>query len=461
MNPNIFRQYDIRGDAEQDLPSAFVRDLGRALGTFWKRRDLTKVALGRDCRLSSPRIHADLLEGLAETGVHVVDIGVVPTPLMYFTVFHRELDGGVMITGSHNPPGDNGFKMMKGRGSLYGDDVLELRRLIEARDFEAGGGGERVTIDVLPAYVSFVRENVSLGRSDLKVAIDCGNGAAGPTALATLRALGVEPVALHCEMDGRFPAHHPDPTDPANLEELIATVRDQGLDLGIAFDGDGDRLGVVDSDGTIRWGDQLMVLLSRDLLARRPGAAILGEVKCSQVLYDDIAKRGGRPILWKTGHSLIKAKMKEEGALLAGEMSGHIFFADKFYGFDDATYAAARLLEVLARGDASMADHLADLPATEVTPELRVPCPDEEKFAVVERVRTHFRQTHEVIAVDGARILFGEGAWGLVRASNTQPVLVLRFEAKDVETRDRIRATVEAVVADAREAEVGTAATPH
>ncbi len=461
MNPNIFRQYDIRGDAERDLPDHFARDLGRALGTFWMRRDMKRVALGRDCRLSSPRIHAAMVEGLAETGVSVLDIGVVPTPLMYFTVFHHELDGGVMITGSHNPPEDNGFKMMKGRGSLFGDDVQELRRIIEARDFESGGGGERQSMDVLPAYVAFVRENVALARTDLRIAIDAGNGAAGPTALATLRALGVEPVALHCEMDGTFPAHHPDPTDPENLEELIATVKDQGLDLGIAFDGDGDRLGIVDADGTIRWGDQLMVLLSRDLLRRRPGAAILGEVKCSQVLYDDIASHGGRPILWKTGHSLIKAKMKEEGALLAGEMSGHIFFADKFYGFDDATYAAARVLEVLSRGQETMGERLADLPVTEVTPELRVPCPDEEKFGVVEQVKAHFGQTHEVIAVDGARILFGDGAWGLVRASNTQPVLVLRFEAKDVETRDRIRAEVEAVVREARGGEPLSAAAPH
>ena len=461
MNPNIFRQYDIRGDAERDLPSDFVGDLGRALGTFWKRRALNRVAVGRDCRLSSPRIHEALIAGIVETGVSILDIGVVPTPLMYFTVFHHELDGGVMITGSHNPPGDNGFKMMKGRGSLYGDDVLELRRLIETQDFETGGGGERVTRDMLPAYVAFVQANVSLGANDLKIAIDAGNGAAGPTALATLRSLGVEPVALHCEMDGTFPAHHPDPTEPENLEELIATVRDQGLDLGIAFDGDGDRLGVVDSDGTIRWGDQLLVLLSRDLLSRRPGAAILGEVKCSQVLYDDIAAHGGRPILWKTGHSLIKAKMKEEGALLAGEMSGHIFFADKFYGFDDATYAAARVLEVLSRGGGTMAERLADLPATEVTPELRVPCPDDEKFAVVDAVRAHFQQTHEVIAVDGARILFGDGAWGLVRASNTQPVLVLRFEAKDAATRDRIRATVEAVVSQARGGSAVTAPAPR
>ncbi len=450
MNPNIFRQYDIRGVADADLDDEFVQDLGRALGTFWMRQRRPKIALGRDCRLSSPRLHAALTAGLAETGIQVLDVGVVPTPLMYFTVFHHELHGGVMITGSHNPPGDNGFKMMKGRGSLYGDDILELRRMIQERDFDLPGGGTRETTDVLPSYVGFVADNVTLARKDLRIAIDAGNGAAGPTALATLRALGIEPVALHCEMDGRFPAHHPDPTEPHNLEELIATVRDQGLDLGIAFDGDGDRLGVIDAEGTVRWGDQLLVFLARDLLSRRPGAAILGEVKCSQVLYDDIAAHGGRPILWKTGHSLIKTKMKEEGALLAGEMSGHVFFADKFYGFDDATYAAARVLEVLAASDTPLHEALADLPATEVTPELRVDCPDEQKFAVVTKVRDHFKQTHEVIEVDGARILFGDGAWGLVRASNTQPVLVLRFEAQDADTLQRIRAEVEDVVAQAR-----------
>ena len=443
---HAFRKYDIRGDADSDLSDAFVADLGRALGTFWSRRDIRRVALGRDCRLSSPRIHSALLGALLETGIEVVDLGVVPTPLMYFAVFHLDLDGGVMITGSHNPPGDNGFKMMVGKESLYGDDIQTLRSLIAGGDFDrADSPADHREHDVLPAYVAFVKENVDLGERPPRVAIDAGNGAAGPTALATLRALGVEPVALHCDMDGRFPHHHPDPTEPENLEELIEVVRRDKLDLGIAFDGDGDRIGVVDATGQIRWGDELMVVLSRDLLERRPGAAVLGEVKCSQRMYDDIARRGGRAILWKTGHSLIKAKMKEEDALLAGEMSGHIFFADKFYGFDDATYAAARLLELLARSE-PLHTQLADLPPMHATPEIRVPCDDARKFDVVNRVRQHFQSSHEVIAVDGARILFGAGAWGLVRASNTQPVLVMRFEAADAATRDRIRSEVEAVV---------------
>lgn len=453
MNPHIFREYDIRGVADEDLSDELARDLGRALGTFHRRRGApARIVLGRDCRLSSDRLHHELRAGMLEAGLHVVDLGVVPTPSMYFGVFTAEspVCGGVEITGSHNPAPDNGFKMMKDRGSLYGADITALRTLIEKRDFDLPGGGQVSERDVLPAYLGFLRGNIRLARTDLRVAIDAGNGAAGPTAVAALRAIGLEPVAMLCEMDGRFPVHHPDPTDPHTLEMLRAKVLDEGLDLGIAFDGDGDRIGVVDERGEVLWGDKLLTLLARDLLARRPGAAVLGEVKCSQTLYDDIAAHGGRPILWKTGHSLIKTKMKEEGALLAGEMSGHVFFADRFFGFDDAVYAACRLLELLSRGTAPLHERLADVPATHSTPELRVACPDDEKFGVVEQVKKRFAETHEVVTVDGARILFGDGAWGLVRASNTQPVLVLRFEAKDAETLASIRGEVESVVADCR-----------
>lgn len=455
MNPRVFREYDIRGVADRDFGDDFVRDLGRALGTFLRRRlriegRPLRIALGRDCRLSGPRLHDAIRAGLLETGVHLVDIGVGPTPAMYFSVFHLDLDGGVQVTGSHNPPAENGFKMMCGKGTVFGADVQELRRIIEERDFETATGGSSEEIDLLPAYVGFMKGNFELARTDVKVVVDAGNGAAGPLCLAAMRGLGLEPDPLYCEMDGNFPNHHPDPTLPENIADLIARVRSTGAELGIAFDGDGDRLGAVDAEGNVLWGDALMILFSRQILRTHPGGGIIAEVKCSQTLFDDIAKSGGRPILWKTGHSLIKAKLKEEKALLAGEMSGHLFFADRYWGFDDAIYAALRLVELVAASDRSVRELLADVPKTFVTPELRVDCPDELKFQVVERVRDRFRKTHDVIDVDGARILFGDAAWGLVRASNTQPILVLRFEARTQERLDEIRAEVERAVEDAR-----------
>jgi phosphomannomutase/phosphoglucomutase len=452
-NPNVFREYDIRGVADRDLPDSLARDLGRALGTFWMRRGARRVAVGADCRLSSPRLKAALSEGLLECGLTLIDIGVGPTPMMYFSVFHgpggEPLDGGVQVTGSHNPPAENGFKMMAGRETLSGEDIARLRQMIEQEDFVRAPGGRVEELDPLPAYAGFVKGNVELRRTDLRLAIDAGSGSAGPVALAALRAVGLDPIPLLCEPDGRFPVHHPDPSEPHNLELLRRTVLERGLDLGVAYDGDGDRIGVIDAHGEVLFGDRLLILLARHVLRDRPGAAILGEVKCSQTLYDDIAKHGGRPILWKTGHSLIKKKMREEGALLAGEMSGHVFFADRFFGFDDAVYATLRLLEILAAEARPLAELLADVPATVSTPEIRVECPDELKFAVVDRVKERFGRDHDVITVDGARILF-EGGWGLVRASNTQPVLVLRFEAEDEARLAAIRAVVEQAVVEAR-----------
>jgi phosphomannomutase / phosphoglucomutase len=450
MNPHIFRQYDIRGKADRDLPDAFALDLGRALGTFWQRHGQRRVALGRDCRTSSDRLHAALLAGLQEAGCHVVDVGVVSTPLVYFAVFHLDLDGGVQITGSHNPPDENGFKMMKGKASLFGDDIQTLYSMLGARDFDLPGGGAVESQDVLPAYAAYMHGNVKLARRDVRFAIDAGNGTGGPVALAALRAVGLDPVALLCEMDGSFPVHHPDPSQPENLAMLRARVLEDGLELGIAYDGDADRIGVIDARGEVLWGDRLMVVLSRALLRDRPGAAIIGEVKCSQTLYDDIEAHGGRPIMWKTGHSLIKTKMKEEGALLAGEMSGHIFFADRYYGFDDAVYATLRLLEIVAGADKPLHELIADLPTTHSTPELRVDCPDAIKFDVVQRVLDHYRPTHQVIDVDGVRVQFDDG-WGLVRASNTQPALVLRFEAQSPERLQAIRDDVESVVKASRD----------
>jgi phosphomannomutase/phosphoglucomutase len=449
MNPQIFREYDIRGNAERDLSDEVARDLGRALGTVMAQRGKRRIMVGRDCRVSSQRLRDALIEGLVETGRHVVKIEVGPTPLLYFAVNHLDADGGIMVTGSHNPPEDNGFKILVGKGTLHGEEIRALRERIEARDFTPAPGGHVERAEVGARYVAWMKGNIQLARTDLKVVVDAGNGAGGPLALATMRALGLDPDPLYCEMDGRFPNHHPDPTLPENVAALIARVRETGAALGIAYDGDADRLGAVDSRGEIIWGDKLMVAFARAVLARHPGAAILGEVKCSQTLYDDIAAKGGRPIMWKTGHSLIKAKMKEEHALLAGEMSGHLFFADRYFGYDDAIYASLRLLEIVAASPLSLAEILADLPPTFVTPEIRVPCPDELKFRVVDAVLAHYRGTHAVSEVDGARVNFGDG-WGLVRASNTQAVLVLRFEANSEARRDALRAEVEALVATAR-----------
>jgi phosphomannomutase/phosphoglucomutase len=449
MNPLIFREYDIRGVADRDLTDEVVTNIGRAFGTFLSRRGKRRVALGRDCRLSSDRLHAALREGMLATGLSIVDIGVGPTPIMYFSVFHKDLEGGVQITGSHNPPGDNGFKLMCGKDTLAGDDIRELRTLIERQDFDLRAGGTAERYDPSHAYCGFMRGNVKLKRTNIRFAVDAGNGAGGPLALAAMQAVGLTPIAMYCEMDGNFPNHHPDPSELHNVQELADRVKSEGLELGLAYDGDADRLGVIDERGEVIWGDKLMIMLSRDILSRHPGAAILGEVKCSQTLYDDIARRGGRPIVWKTGHSLIKRKMKEESALLAGEMSGHLFFADRYFGYDDALYASLRLLEIVAAQDRPLSELLADVPTTYSTPEIRVDCPDEVKFQVVDRVLAHFRSTHSVLDVDGARIGFEQG-WGLVRASNTQPALVLRFEAQTQARLNSIREEVESVVSQAR-----------
>jgi phosphomannomutase/phosphoglucomutase len=455
---HVFREYDIRGVADRDLGDEFATLLGRGLGTMLRSgAEPVRIAVGRDCRLSSPRLFAALTKGLRAAGVDVVEIGVVPTPLLYFAVHHLGTAGGIQITGSHNPPEDNGFKIMRGKASFFGADIQALRKLIESGDFgpPPAREGKIESVDVLGSYVSMIKERTSLAKTDLKFVVDAGNGAGGPTALAAMTALGLKPDPLFCEMDGRFPNHHPDPTVLENVQALIDRVRATGARVGIAYDGDADRLGAVDADGEVVWGDKLMILFSRALLAERPGASILGEVKCSQTLYDDIAKHGGKPILWKTGHSLIKTKMKETGALLAGEMSGHLFFADRYFGYDDAIYASLRLLEILSRDGRTLGEMLADVPKTFTTPELRVDCPDAIKFDVVRKVTEHYKNSgREVIDIDGARIMFGTPsapAWGLVRASNTGPVLVMRFEAGSAEERDRIRTEVEAQVKAARD----------
>lgn len=445
LNPHVFREYDIRGHAARDFSDEFVLGLGRSLGTFFSTRGLRRLAVGRDCRLSSPRLRDALCEGLVRSGLDVIDIGVGPTPLLYFAVHHLDLDGGVQITGSHNPPDENGFKMMVGKGSLFGDDIVELKTTMEHETFVDRNGGAVEHVDVEPAYVEYAVRDIDLDSNRVRFAVDAGSGAGGPLALRTMRALGLDPVPLLCEMDGTFPVHHADPTEPETLEMLRDAVLDGGLDLGFAYDGDADRVGVIDARGEVIWGDKLMIVLSRALLEKHPGATIIGEVKCSQTLYDDIEAHGGRGILWKTGHSLIKTKMKKEKALLAGEMSGHLFFADRYYGFDDAIYATLRILEIVSKSNVPLHEMLGGVPETFATPEIRVECDDASKFSIVDRILTHYRPTHDLVDIDGARIQF-DGGWALVRASNTQPVLVLRFEADSPSRLEAIRAEVESVL---------------
>jgi phosphomannomutase/phosphoglucomutase len=445
---HVFREYDIRGRAEPDLSDDLVEAIGRALVTSLGER--VRIAVARDCRLSSDRLFSALTRGLRASGARVVDVGVGPTPMLYFAAHHLRTDGAVMITGSHNPPEDNGFKLMRGTATLYGEDIQALRAIIEEDRFAAAAEGSVESASVEDAYVEALKKSIALAPGKKPaVVVDAGNGAAGPLGLRALAALGIEVDPLFCEMDGRFPNHHPDPTVEDNLVALRARVAETGAALGIAWDGDGDRIGVIDDAGRVIWGDKLLIIFARAVLAEHPGAAIIGEVKCSQTLFDDIAARGGRPIISRTGHSLIKKRMKEEKALLAGEMSGHIFFADRYFGFDDAIYAAARLVELVTREGKTPRELLADVPETSATPEIRVACADEIKFQVVDYVLAHYRPTHEVLDVDGARIDFGDGAWGLCRASNTGPVLVLRFEALTEVRRDAIRAEVEGVVNDA------------
>ncbi|MBW2017274.1 MAG: phosphomannomutase/phosphoglucomutase, partial [Deltaproteobacteria bacterium] len=396
--------------------------------------------VGRDCRLSSPKIRDALVKGLLDSGTRVIDIGVCPTPLLYFAIRHLEADGGLMITASHNPPEYNGFKVCLGPDTIFGEEIQEFRRLLERGTLREGKGSVE-TYDIITPYQDYLARNITLERP-VKVALDAGNGTGGVVAGPILRRLGCDPVELFFEMDGRFPNHQPDPTVPKNMETLIRTVLDQGLEAGIGFDGDADRIGVVDDKGRIIWGDMLVVLFSREILKEIPGATFIGEVKCSQNMYNDIRSHGGRAIMWKTGHSLIKKKLREEKAVLAGEMSGHLFFADRYFGYDDAIYAACRLLELLSRNREPLSRCLADLPEVYNTPEIRVECPEDKKFKLVEKVKEELAKDHEIIDVDGVRVLFPDG-WGLLRASNTGPILVLRFEAQSEERLQEIRSLVE------------------
>jgi phosphomannomutase/phosphoglucomutase len=493
FNPEIFREYDIRGIAERDLTSPVIEALGRAFGAHIKHQGIDTVTIGYDARQSSPRLCDDIVRGLTAGGINVTILGLCPTPALYFSLYHLNPGAGIMITGSHNPAEFNGFKLCVGKDTIYGEEIQKLKHIMEdghrssgighfsknsdqppmtnslspiSHDLRAVTPGSVSHRPILPDYITCLRDKF-LGQPDipLKIVLDAGNGTAGLVAPEVIRSMGCEVTELFSEPDGRFPNHHPDPTIPKNLTTLIDTVRSLKADAGIAFDGDSDRIGAVDEQGNILWGDQLMVIFSRDILKNIPGATIVSEVKCSQTMYDDIRARGGNAIMWKAGHSLIKAKMKELHAAMAGEMSGHLFFADRYFGYDDAIYAACRLVEILKKlrtaartahssllrakqnqelpaashmpGADTLSSLLSDLPKTFNTPEIRFDCPDAIKFKVVKKAQEIFtrgdglaERPKEVITVDGVRAIFKKG-WGLIRASNTQPVLVMRFEAVD------------------------------
>jgi len=446
----LYREYDIRGVVGKELTGEVAEQIGRGYATMGRQQGVKRVSVGRDGRMSSPMLRDHLIKGLTAGGLDVVDIGVCPTPLLYYAVFQLEVDGGVMITGSHNAAEYNGFKLCVGKEAIYGEEIQRLRQVVEGGQYSSGTG--TVTEHpIIPEYLAYLRDAFGSTKAEgLHVVVDCGNGAAALVAQEALEQMGCRVTGLYCELDGRFPNHHPDPTVVENLQDLIAEVKAVGADVGIAYDGDADRIGAVDEQGNILWGDQLLVVYARDVLTDRPGSTIISEVKASQSLYDDIGQRGGNPIMWKAGHSLIKAKMKETGAVLAGEMSGHMFFADRYFGFDDAIYASCRLVEILAKTRKPLSSLTEGLPSTTVTPEIRVECDDQVKFQIVEHIQDRFRAYAEgrlplpnpelpirdVVTIDGIRVIFQDG-WGLIRASNTQPALVLRFEAS---TPERLRA---------------------
>ena len=460
----LFREYDLRGIVGQELTEDVAEQVGLAYCTYVKNRGVKTISVGRDGRLSSPGLHKALVKGLLEGGLNVIDLGVCPSPLVYFSLFNLPVDGGIMITGSHNAAEYNGFKICVGKEAIHGEAILNLRRVMEKGKFTSGRG-HLSEHPIISDYLAYIRKSFAgVDAKRLHVVIDAGNGAASLVARDALESMGCRVTGLHCDLDGRFPNHHPDPTVLENLDDLVAAVTQHNADVGIGYDGDADRIGTIDERGQVLWGDRLMVVFARDVLAKMPGSTIISEVKASQCLYDDIAKQGGRPIMWKTGHSLIKSKMKSEQAVLAGEMSGHMFFADRYFGYDDAIYASCRLVEILAKTGQSLSSLVADLPATSVTPEIRVDMPDAVKFDVVSAVSDRLVDcvktrrplgpmkltVRDVVTIDGVRANF-EGGWGLIRASNTQPALVLRFEGESAECLNEIRSVIENELASAKE----------
>jgi len=436
MNPQVFREYDIRGVVGKDLDEDFVRRLARAMGVYWIERGVKRVSLGMDARLSSPGFKEILKEGISGSGIHVYDLGLVPTPVMYYSLFRLDLDGGIQVTGSHNPADNNGFKIALGKSTIYGGEILEIRRIMERGTAVEGAGSAR-SRDIMPEYIDDIVSRIGACPRRLKVVVDPGNGVAGEAAMAVCRRLGMDVTGICLEPDGTFPNHHPDPTTLEGIAMLRQEVLEKKADVGIGFDGDADRIGVVDSRGNPVYGDMITTILAKDILRRRPGEKIIGEVKCSRVFYDEVKKAGGVPIMARVGHSPMKARLHEENAALAGEMSGHIFFNDRWYGFDDAVYAAARLLEILSSAESPQAVFDA-LPRMYNTPEIRIDCPDEIKFQVVKEFAEYARSiSDECVDIDGVRFT-RDGSWGLVRPSNTQPVIVLRFEAETDEDLSRI-----------------------
>ena len=448
---HVFREYDVRGLTATELTPGFAEALGRGFGRYLLERDpaAQAIVLGRDHRTSSPELARGFARGVREQGIDVIAIGVVPTPLTYFAANTLPVDGLCMITGSHNPPEYNGFKVGIGKSTMAGPEVQALKKHVLAQPGPQKRRGREAEYDIITPYLHFVTQTLGKSARKLKVVVDPGNGTGAIIAPRLLRALGHEIIELFCDLDGTFPNHHPDPTVAENLKDLQEKVRTEDADLGVAFDGDSDRLGAVDEKGEILWGDQLLLLFARDVLEDHPGATIVSEVKCSQTLYDDIEKRGGRAIMWKAGHSLIKAKMKEEGALLAGEMSGHLFFRHRYYGFDDGIYSAARLLELVARKDVPFSQLLGDVPRTFSSPEIRKDFPDDKKFAAVEKAKEKLRKHGRTIEVDGVRVIV-PGGWGLIRASNTQPLLVLRYESESEAGLRELQKLVEGVVEEVR-----------
>ena len=437
IHPHIFRSYDIRGIVDEDLTPESVETIGKAFGSLLRERGKTSAFVGRDARLSSPSFRDALIAGLLSTGLKVVDLGMVPTPVFYFAVYTQKAGGGVMITGSHNPSNYNGFKLMVGEETLFGEQIQEVYKIIQKGRFHRHEGGELASLNIVPSYWEYMKRDIRFTGKP-KIVIDAGNGVGGVVAAPLFRSLGAEVVELFTEPDGRFPNHHPDPTVPENMEALAKAVLENRADFGIGYDGDADRIGVVDDKGRLLFGDQILYILIQQVLADVPGGEIIADVKASNVLFSEVARLKGKPLMWMTGHSLIKNKMKEDGAILAGEMSGHIFFKHRYFGFDDAIYSSLRFTETVTAQGRPVSAWLDSMPKVFNTPEIRRESTEEKKFAIVDALRKRWEGLYPISSVDGVRVTFPDG-WGLVRASNTQPVLVLRFEASSPESLERIQ----------------------
>ncbi|MEA1961379.1 MAG: phosphomannomutase/phosphoglucomutase [Bacillota bacterium] len=447
MIQNIFRQYDIRGIVDQDLDDTVMKNIALAFASMAEEKGCKTILVGRDNRESSPRFRDLIIDTLIPAGFDVIDIGLVITPIFYYAAKTLQLEAGMMITASHNPGNYNGCKLWLGDSTIYGEEIQKLRKIAENPPSFTAPRGKLTEVNISNEYIKMIKEKITLGTRLPKLVVDCGNGSASFFAPQLFRELGCEVIELFCESDPRFPNHHPDPVDPKNMQDLSREVKATGADLGIGIDGDGDRLGVVDREGNLIWGDSLMILFWRDILPRFPGTPCIVEVKCSQSLIDEINRLGGKPIIYKTGHSLIKAKMKEINAIFTGEMSGHMFFADEYFGYDDALYAGARLIALLSKSDKDLVEMLSDVPRYYSTPEIRLPSSDEKKFTLVDQILKRFQQKYDVIDIDGARILFPNG-WALVRASNTGPQLIFRCEGKTQQDLDEIKMLMEEALQD-------------